>query len=119
MPYYHLVNLLPSGSPYVTSLGYDNQSRTLTCTFERGPATNVTWMKNGAVITLNATYQQTKRVVDLVTGTYQTVLTIDPSVGQSDIVGTYSCTVENNKGTTSVTRVVAGNGELIPYMHCL
>ena len=60
------------------------------------------------MITLNATYQQTMRVVDLVTGTYQTMLTIDPSVGQSDIVGTYNCTVENARGGTSMTVIVTG-----------
>ena len=69
--------------------------------------------------TPNATYQQITRVVDPVTGTYQTVLTIDPSVSQSDIVGLYNCTVENNRRTSSVTRVVAGNGKLSPYVHYL
>ena len=58
------------------------------------------------MITLNATYQQTKRVVDPVEGTYQSVLTIDPSVGQSDIVGTYNCTVENARGRSSMTVVI-------------
>ena len=60
------------------------------------------------MITLNATHQQTKRVVDPGNGTYQTVLTIDPSVGQSDIVGTYNCTVENVRGESSETVVVRG-----------
>ena len=60
------------------------------------------------MITLNATYQQTKRVVDPVAGTYQTVLSIDPSVGQSDIFGSYNCTVENDRGKSSLTVVVAG-----------
>ena len=54
------------------------------------------------MITLNATYQQTKTVVDPVESTYQTVLTIDPSVGQSNIVGTYNCTVENARGRSSM-----------------
>ena len=54
------------------------------------------------MITLNATHQQTKRVVDAVNGTYQTVLTIDTSVGWSNIVGTYNCTVENARGESSV-----------------
>ena len=53
------------------------------------------------MITLNATYQQTKRLVDPVYGTYQTVLTFDPSVGH--IVGTYNCTVENIRGEFSET----------------
>ena len=61
------------------------------------------------MITLNATHQQTKRVVDPVESTYQTVLTIDSSVGQSDIVGTYCCTVENVRGRSSIMVVV---GEL-------
>jgi len=61
------------------------------------------------VITLNATYQQSKSVVDAVNGTYQTVLTIDPSVEQDDIVGTYNCTVENIRGESSETVVVPGN----------
>ena len=67
------------------------------------------------MITLNATHQQTKRVVDPVWGTYQTLLTIDPSVNQSDIVGAYNCTVENARRRSSRILVIPGNGELIPY----
>ena len=58
------------------------------------------------MITLNDTHQQTKRLVDNGTSTYQTVLTIDSSVVQSDIVGTYNCTVENDRGESSETVVV-------------
>ena len=60
------------------------------------------------MITGNDTHQQTKRVVDPVAGTYQTVLTINSSVGFSDIVGTYNCTVENARGRSSQTVVVEG-----------
>ena len=61
------------------------------------------------MITLNATtHQETKRVVDAVNGTYQTILTIGPSVNLSDIVGTYNCTVENVRGESSETVVVPG-----------
>ena len=62
------------------------------------------------MITPNATYQQTKRVVDPVAGTYQTVLTIDSSVSHSDILGTYSCTVENAQGRSSKIVFVSQNG---------
>ena len=65
------------------------------------------------MITLNATHKQTKRVVDSVEGTYETVLTIDPSVGLNDITGLYCCTVENARGRSSMTVVVSGNGKLI------
>ena len=64
------------------------------------------------MIALNATYQQTKRVVDPVNGTYQTVLTIGSSVSQSDSTELYCCTVENARGRSSMT-VVSGNSELI------
>ena len=53
------------------------------------------------MITLNATHQQTKRLVDPLNGTYQTVLTINSSVDRSDIAGTYNCTVENDRGESS------------------
>ena len=59
------------------------------------------------MITLIATYQQTKNLVDSVTGTYQTVLTIDPSLHYSRVVGTYNCTVENARGESSETVVVS------------
>ena len=60
------------------------------------------------MIALGATYWQTKRLVYPVNGTYQTVLTIDPSLNQSGIVGTYNCTVENARGESSETVVVPG-----------
>ena len=97
-----------AGSPNVTGLTYDDQSRTLTCTSTGGPATTVTWRRDGVVITLNATYQQTKSLVDPVTSTYQTVLTIGPSLHYSRVVGTYNCTVENDRGGSSETVIVPG-----------
>jgi len=66
------------------------------------------------LITPNATHQQTKTVVDPVRGVYQTVLTINSSVDQSDIVGAYSCTVENARGRSSRIMVISGNGKF-PY----
>ena len=102
---------LHAGSPNVTSLTYDEQSRTFTCTSTGGPATTVTWRRDWVVITPNATYQQTKRVVDSVAGTYRTVLTISQSVDQSDIPGLYECTVENARRHSSEGVVIPGNGE--------
>ena len=100
--------LFHAGSPSVTSLTYDEQSRTLTCTSTGGPATTVTWRRDWVVITLGATYQQTKSLVDPVNGTYQTVLAIESSLDQRSIEGTYSCTVENDRGESSETVIVPG-----------
>ena len=85
----------------MTSLTYNNRSRTLTCTSTGGPATTVTWRRNGVVIT---THQQTKTLVDRVKGTYRMVLTINSSVGLSGLAGNYSCTV----GVSSKSIVVTG-----------
>ena len=90
-----------AGSPSVTSLTYNNRSRTLTCTSTGGPATTVTWRRNGVVVT---THQQTKTLVDRVKGTYRMVLAIDSSVGPSGLAGNYSCTV----GVSSKSIVVTG-----------
>ena len=87
----------------MTSITFNSSTNTLACTSTGGPATTVTWRRDGVVITLSGTYQQTKRVVDPVAGTYQTMLTIDPSVGQSHTVGIYNCTVENARGGSSMT----------------
>ena len=108
LSYKYLGLYIHTGSPNVTSLTFNSNYNTLTCTSTGGPATTVTWRKDRAVIILNATYQQTKKVVDSVEGTYQTVLTIDPSVSPSDIFGTYNCTVENAQGKSSETVVLAG-----------
>ena len=102
------VMCIHAGSPDVTSLTFDDQSRTLTCISTGGPATTVTWRRNEVVITLSATHQQTKSLVDSVAGTYQTVLTIDPSVDLGNIVGAYNCTVENDRGESSETVIVPG-----------
>ena len=60
------------------------------------------------MITLGATYQQTKSLVDPVNGTYQTVLTIDPSLDLRNVVGTYNCTVENARGESSEMVIIPG-----------
>ena len=110
-----LHSVIHAGSPIVTSLTYNDQSKTLTCTSTGGPATTVTWRRDRVVITLNGTHQQTKRVVDSVHGTNQTVLTIHPSV--CHIVGTYNCTVENDRGESSETVVVPGETRTLATQH--
>ena len=107
---FHLAtfNSVHAGSPNVTSLTFDDQSRALTCISTGGPATTVAWRRDGVVITPIASYKQTKRLIDAEMGTYQIVLTINSSVGWSDIVGTYNCTVKNDRGESSETVVVTG-----------
>ena len=107
-PFAAICLYIHAGSPSGISLTFDPKSNTLTCISTGGPATTVTWRRDGVVITPNATHQQTKSLVYPEKGTYQTLLTIDPSVGQQSIVGTYNCTVENVRGKSSKELVVTG-----------
>ena len=92
-----------AGSPNVTEVTFDKESRTLTCTSTGGPATTVTWTKDGAVITPSTTHQQTQMIVDTVGGIYQNTLTIAQSVTGDNLYGLYSCTVENSRGSSNRT----------------
>ena len=92
--------LLNAGTPNVTEVTLDRESRTLTCTSTGGPATTVTWTKDGAVITPSTTHQQTQMIVDTVGGIYQNTLTITQSVARDNLYGLYSCMVENFRGSS-------------------
>ena len=88
-------------TPNVTEVTLDRESRILTCTSTGGPATTVTWTKDGAVITPSTTHQQTQMIVDTVEGIYQNTLTIAQSVTGDNLYGLYSCMVENSRGSSN------------------
>ena len=100
--------VLHAGAPNVTELAFDRESRTLNCTSTGGPATTVTWTKDGAVITPSTTHQQTQMIVDAVEGSYQNTLTIAQSVTGDNLSGLYSCMVENSRGGSNRTVHVYG-----------
>ena len=81
-------------------VSYSQTSQTLNCTSSGGPATNVTWRKDNVIIPLtSSTYQQSQRVADEVTSTYHNLLSITSSIIE-DHSGSFSCTVENNRGSS-------------------
>ena len=97
-----------SGSPSITGLLYNRSTLTLTCTSTGGPATAVTWRKNGAVVEVDGTiYHQSQRVVDTRTATYENILS---SSVAANFIGTFSCTVTNSRGSPSTSSVTL-NGE--------
>ena len=92
-----------AGAPNVTELTFDIESRTLSCISTGGPATTVTWTKDGAVITPSTTHQQTQMIVDTVGGIYQNTLTIAQSVTGDNLYGLYTCIIENSRGSSNRT----------------
>ena len=81
-------------------LSYSRPSRTLTCASTGGPATNVTWRKDGVIISPSSpSYQQSQRVVDTTTATYHNLLSITSS-DIRDYSGSFTCTVSNTRGSS-------------------
>ena len=70
---------------------------TLNCTSTGGPATTVSWRRDGTMISDNSTYKITSQVLtDAETATYNHTLTV---IGR--LVGEYECNVSNNKPSSA------------------
>ena len=92
------------GSPVITSLLYERNT-TLTCTSTGGPPTTVTWRKNDILVD-NSIYEQSQRLVDAESATYENVLFND---NVTNFVGTFTCEVSNVRGSIEETRELNGN----------
>ena len=73
----------------------------LTCVSTGGPATTVTWTRDGAAVT--GVTSQT--VIDMMTATYNNTLTVT-----GRLPGMYNCGVENDRGFDAEARSVTGKG---------
>ena len=102
----HTVSVLTPGSPTVDSLMFAEES--LTCSSSGGPATTVTWERNGVALDLNggAAYQQTQTVTNPVNAAYETTLT---SSDASVFAGAFSCTVTNTRGSDTESISIGKN----------
>ena len=69
---------------------------TLTCTSTGGPATTVSWRRDGTMLSDDSTYSITSQVTDAMTATYNHTLTVT-----GRLVGEYECNVSNNKPSSS------------------
>ena len=98
--------VLHVGSPSITSLIFDRNSTSLTCTSTGGPPTTVTWKKNDIPVDLSL-YEQSQRLVDAVEATYQSVLF---NVNVTNFVGIFTCEVSNVRVTSLVQETVELNG---------
>ena len=73
---------------------YDDNQR-VECTSSGGPATVVTWWKNGR--SLDARSDQYQIIINEKSSKYQNILLLGQQP-PGDIVGSYSCHVENSRG---------------------
>ena len=89
----------------ISSLTYDEESRTLTCVSTGSPATTVSWMRDGLSIDDSTHYTHTQTVTDRASSTYSNVLRVSEGA-PGGVAGTYTCTVYNLLGN-STREVVA------------
>ena len=74
---------------------------TLTCRSEGGPATTVSWQRNGATVEEDSDHETSQIIVDTTGNTvYENRLRVRGREG-----GTYRCTVRNTFGSSGSSRV--------------
>ena len=94
----------------ISALTADPPVFTLTCVTTGGPATTVTWTRDGAAVSYDANHVLTQTVTDQLNIDYSNVLTV---TGREP--GSYQCSVSNDRTAQPVTasHVVAGEGEFL------
>ena len=103
--------------PSISSLTYDEDSRTLTCISTGSPPTRVVWMKDGSNLTTDGShYSLSQTVTDRAASTYSNVLTVKQSA-PGGVPGTYTCTVSNDLTSVNMTRVAVGESDVAMYSH--
>ena len=87
-------------APTISNLTYNYLHRTLTCESTGSPATTVSWMKDGLLLTTDGStgYTLTQTVTDRPSSTYSNVLIVSETV-TGGVAGTYTCTVTNDLGS--------------------
>lgn len=85
----------------VEDLRFDKRQQALSCTSTGGPPTTVMWTKNGQTLNIDEiTHTQTQRITNTSSSIFVTTIFIHHRPDLSEIVGNYSCIVNNSRVTT-------------------
>ncbi|XP_064386134.1 mucin-2-like isoform X4 [Halichondria panicea] len=105
------IGLYPEGQGAPTipdELVFSRGSLTLTCVSNGGPASEVVWTRDG--VTVSTGYTLTQTVTNTATATYENVLT---ATTIADLVGNFTCTVNNSRGTSNTGTIRIGGVRII------
>ena len=91
-----VVVVLHVGQPMLTSIMHDARAAQLTCVSTGGPASSVTWERNGVETPIS----RSQFVADSANATYSNTLQLDGP--PASVIGTYSCQVMNQRGRSEV-----------------
>lgn len=90
----------------ISNLTFKRIYRCLTCKSIGGPVTNITWQKNGQTLNIDGTkYTQVQEINNTETAIYINTLLARDVV---DFVGSFTCTVMNERGQSSKSLVLGG-----------
>ena len=81
---------------------------TLRCTSTHSPVANVIWRKDGTSLTNNSSYHMAQFLRNGVTATYDNFLSVNAL--PFELVGEYSCIVQDSLGHYSAASTVQVNG---------
>ena len=88
---------------------------TLTCTSTGGPATTVSWSRDGTTLSDDSNHDITSQVMDTVTATYTNTLTVT-----GRLAGQYECSVSNSRTPSGSTRslTIVGKEYTVRMLPC-
>ena len=123
--YYYYMDFFLNSTGQVTILGEitfqlntdpatDPPVFTLTCTSTGGPASTVSWSRDGTVLSDDSNHDITSQVMDTVTATYTNTLTVT-----GRLAGQYECSVSNIRTPSGSTRNLTVVGKECNEHACL
>ena len=99
------------GAPSITSFTFSRSSISLNCMSTGGPVTRVIWRLNNQPLMIDGTrYQQIQIIIDTENATYRNMLQSDDN---RNLVGVFTCIVQNARGSDSMTISTNGRKYLI------
>ena len=99
-----VVRVCTVGTPTIPGdLVFNRSTLTLTCVSNGGPASEVVWTRDGDTVSTGYTLTQT--VSYITTTSYENVLT---ATTIADLVGNFTCTVSNSRGTSAQSIPISG-----------
>ena len=89
------------GKPTIQNFSFDASQQSINCISVDGPASDVSWMRNGKKLTLDeVTHSQIQRIVNTFESMYINTLFIRNN-DLAKVAGNYSCTVSNLRGIST------------------
>ena len=103
-----------TGTAAIISLSLNQQESAIVCVSRGGPATSVVWKHDNITKVNNLDYHQIQTVVNAETATYENKLI---SSNTTYLVGAFTCTVINSRGSSESLLTLNGMKYIINFSY--